>query len=270
MEDEKMEIKYRSIPGNTLLASNEKLLAECMELYSNHYGMWSKAGPHPGNHVKLSKERFLPWLQAESATLYYATLGEKVIGYAVAIRVKSKDFGTISWVTQLVVHSDYRNKGIAKNILFSIWCFSSDTAWGIVSSNPYAIRALEKATRRRAIPSRIKRNSKRLKNIGKEYVPYIDDDSEIWVFVYIFLYYVQIFHDIPQIVIFYPLNLLRQFIIPFGLLLPRIVHLIFVEMNVLLPFVSFVVNVIIYKCKINAINYFAMFSVLNFNSQNPC
>ncbi len=174
-----MEIKYRSIPGNTLLASNEKLLAECMELYSNHYGMWSKAGPHPGNHVKLSKERFLPWLQAESATLYYATLGEKVIGYAVAIRVKSKDFGTISWVTQLVVHSDYRNKGIAKNILFSIWCFSSDTAWGIVSSNPYAIRALEKATRRRAIPSRIKRNSKRLKNIGKEYVPYIDDDSEI-------------------------------------------------------------------------------------------
>lgn len=39
------------------------------------------------------------------------------------------------------IHSykDYRQQGIAKNILFSIWGFSNHFAWGIVSANPYAI-----------------------------------------------------------------------------------------------------------------------------------
>ena len=174
-----MNIKYYCIPGRMLLASNEGLLSHCIELYSNHYGIWGDQGAHPGEHVKLSRARLEPWLDSDSATLYYALLEEQLIGYAIAVRARSKNFGVISWVTQLVVHSDYRNQGIAKNLLFSIWGFSTDDVWGIVSSSPYAIRALEKATRRRATPVRIKKNLARLKNIGKEYVPYIDDGTEV-------------------------------------------------------------------------------------------
>lgn len=176
-----MNIAYHCIPGPMLLASNDILVNQCIDLYSNHYGVWGDKGVHPGKHVKLSRERLEPWLNSDSAMLYYATYQEKLIGYAIAVRAKSKNFGTISWVTQLVVHSDYRNQGIAKNILFSIWGFSTDDVWGIVSSNPYAIRALEKATRRRATPIRIKKNLARLKRIGKEYVPYINDDSDVMI-----------------------------------------------------------------------------------------
>lgn len=176
-----MNIKYHCIPGQLLLASNDSLVDQCIELYSNHYGIWGDKGVHPGKHVKLSRERLEPWLNSDSAMLYYATQEEQLIGYAIAVRAKSKNFGTISWVTQLVVHSDYRNQGIAKNILFSIWGFSTDDVWGIVSSNPYAIRALEKATRRRATPVRIKKNLTRLRRIGKEYVPYINDNTEVMV-----------------------------------------------------------------------------------------
>ena len=59
---------------------------------------------------------------------------------------------------QLVVHTDYRNQNVAKQLLYSIWCESSNFAWGIVSSNPYAIRALEKATRRRSSPKIIRKH----------------------------------------------------------------------------------------------------------------
>ena len=174
-----MKIEYSWVTGQMLLASNDDLVQQCIDLYSNHYGVWGDRGIHPGKRVKLSRGRLEPWLNTESAVLYYATHEDKLIGYAIAIRAKSKNFGTISWVTQLVVHSEYRNQGIAKNILFSIWGFSTDDVWGIVSSNPYAIRALEKATRRRATPMRIKKNLRRLKSIGKDYVPYIDDNMDV-------------------------------------------------------------------------------------------
>ena len=56
---------------------------------------------------------------------------------------------------------------------------SNDKAWGIVSSNPYAIRALEKATRRRTDPVRIKKNYRKLLNISAEFTPYINSETEI-------------------------------------------------------------------------------------------
>lgn len=174
-----MEIKYMQLPGKFLLSANDDFVNQCIDLYSNHYGIWGEKGPRPGEHVKLSRNRFSEWLSSDCSSIYYATLDDVLIGYAIAIRAKTKHIGTVTWVTQLVVHSQYRNQGIAKNLLFSIWGFSTDDVWGILSSNPYAIRALEKATRRRATPVRIKRNIKKLMSIGKEFVPYIDENTEV-------------------------------------------------------------------------------------------
>lgn len=176
----KGKIEYSCLPG-TLAAVNTSLLQECSELYSEHYGVWSDLGRKPGERIKLSEKRIIEWLNNEYANIYYATDGEKLIGYAIAFSKNETQYGIVTWVTQLVVHEKYRNQGVAKNLLFSIWGLSHHYAWGIVSANPYAIRALEKATRRRAIPCRIKKNVIKLRNVGRANVPFISDTTEFKV-----------------------------------------------------------------------------------------
>lgn len=169
-------IEYNCLPGY-LAAANNALLSECSRLYSEHYGIWSENGIRPKQHIKLSENKIREWLENDNVTIYYATENCNIIGYAIAFSRNEHNYGIVTWVTQLVVHEKYRHNGIAKNLLFSIWGFSNHYAWGIVSANPYAIRALEKATRRRAIPIRIKKNATKLRNIGRENVPFITDET---------------------------------------------------------------------------------------------
>jgi len=180
----KIEYKLESSLTNNLLTQ------EMAELYSNHYGLWgSKQVGKEGQRITLTPIKISKWLENEKA--YIATAradGKKLIGYAIAV-VKSKNKTVqniaendkskiISWVTQLVVHENYRQRGIARTLLFSFWGFSNYYAWGILSSNPYAIRALESATKRRAIPMTIKNRKDRLISFGKENIWYIDNETE--------------------------------------------------------------------------------------------
>jgi GNAT superfamily N-acetyltransferase len=138
-------------------SNNDKLLDECSSLFSDHYGVWSKESPYrSGERIRLSKGRIKKWLENPDSALYAARDCGKLVGYAIALRLRIERCGVVSWITQLVVHSDYRNQNVAKNILHSIWGFSDDFAWGLISASPYAVRALEKATRRRCDPARIK------------------------------------------------------------------------------------------------------------------
>nr|VFJ95687.1 MAG: Acetyltransferase (GNAT) family protein [Candidatus Kentron sp. LFY] len=163
------EIEYSWFPADFARVDKE-LLKECSCLYSEHYGHWSRNAPHaPGGKIRLSASKIRDcWLENKTANLYTVRLEKELIGYAIAIRPKYKDYGVFSWVTQLVVHEDYRNQGIAKRLLFSIWGLSNDFAWGLLTANPYAIRALEKATRRRCSPERIAINQRKLFNIARE------------------------------------------------------------------------------------------------------
>lgn len=166
-------ISYEWIPSNWV---DINLKTECAILYSNHYGKWSTCSPiRPGDDIRLSCERISQWLSNESSSIYLARNDKNLVGYAIAIRLKIPQYGVISWVTQLVVHEEFRKRNIAKNLLFSIWGLSDHFAWGIVSANPYAIRALEKATRRRCDPQRIKRNIRKIISIGVDNIPYIQD-----------------------------------------------------------------------------------------------
>jgi SAM-dependent methyltransferase len=61
-------------------------------------------------------------------------------------------------VSQLVVGQAYRNQGIATNLLYSVWQFSDRYAWGMVTASPYAVRALESATRRTCRVSEIRKH----------------------------------------------------------------------------------------------------------------
>jgi GNAT superfamily N-acetyltransferase len=55
--------------------------------------------------------------------------------------------GNALWITQLVVESTYRNRGIGAHLI-STALDSRDVCVGLVTSHPYAVRALEKACRR--------------------------------------------------------------------------------------------------------------------------
>lgn len=175
------KIKYQWSIGRMC---NDAIVNECSLLYSNNYGLWSDNNScNLNGQVKLSSQRIRKMLFKDDTDLYYAVDSDnnKIVGYAIALRKNIKNYGIVSWVTQLVVHEKYRNKGIAKNLLFSIWGLSNDYAWGIITSNPYAVRALEKATRRRSVPIRIKRNIKKIISIGNDNIDYINKDIEVVV-----------------------------------------------------------------------------------------
>ena len=163
-----MSIKYEWTSGNYAISMDayEGLIDQCSQLYSSQYGKWSKESPiRPGENISLSPEKICQWLENENSAIYWAKDNDKLIGYAIAIQIDVPKYGIISWVTQLVVHEEYRNREIAKKILHSIWGFTDHYAWGIISANPYAVRALEKTTRRRSDPQRIKHNIKKILSI---------------------------------------------------------------------------------------------------------
>jgi len=172
-----MNITYKWVPGSMV---HDDMLEECSKLYSAHYGVWSQNFPNaPGKQIRLSSARIKKWLENNNANLHIANNGDSLIAYAIAIKLKEKNYGVVSWVTQLVVHEEYRNIDVAKTLLFSIWGLSNHFAWGLITANPYAIRALEKATRRRCVPARIYKNRKKLFDIGKENLPYVQQDTSL-------------------------------------------------------------------------------------------
>jgi 2-polyprenyl-3-methyl-5-hydroxy-6-metoxy-1,4-benzoquinol methylase/GNAT superfamily N-acetyltransferase len=174
-----MEYEYKWLPG-TLVPQD--LAEKLASLYSDQYGKWSaKAARNPGGRIGLSTGRIQKLLNRAPARLAYALLDDRVVGYAIAIQEKVPDYGFISWVTQLVVHEDHRRKNVGKSLLFAIWTFTDHFAWGLLTANPYAIRALEKATRRRCQPPRISRNHRKLKTFALEFVDYVKENTELEV-----------------------------------------------------------------------------------------
>ena len=163
---------------------NESLINEMSELYSNHYGFWGKTSKYYTKRISLSPQKLREWTKNENVSIATARDDNKLVGYAIAIisyNNKSEKKNIISWVTQLVVHQNFRRHGIGKELLFSFWGFSNHYAWGIMSSNPYAIRALEKATHRRVNPKMIKQKEKGLKKFGIEQVSYLNEKTEFLI-----------------------------------------------------------------------------------------
>ncbi len=169
--------KYEYFPG--ILYYKAELLKELAAFYSSHYGIWSEKAPHSaGKNITLSDSKIKYWLDSELSELWTIRDVHKLIGYAIVLKGKSGSNEDVIWVTQFVIHEEYRNTGIGQRLLFSIWGFSSFFAWGLITANPYAIRALEKATRRRCEPLRIKKSMLQLYNFGKKNVSYINERTE--------------------------------------------------------------------------------------------
>ena len=142
---------------------DQQLLAACAELYSSSYGVWSTAargaGLTPGERIRRAPEDIAELLESPESFLAVAELPSgELVGYCVAVFTPTAGGeGRIAWVSQLVVGEAYRNAGVATNLLFSVWGFSDHYACGLVTSNPFAVRALESATRRACRLAEIRR-----------------------------------------------------------------------------------------------------------------
>lgn len=163
-EIELSSFTYEWLPGNAIPS---QLLKECSELFSTHYGCWSDLGPNPKKPVKMSQDRLRDYINGDNGWVAYAKDNDILIAYAFCQRFRTSQ-GNISLITQLVVHTDYRKKGIATRILNSIWGFSDHFAWGLATASPFAVRALEKATRRRVTPEKIAPHLSLLENIARQ------------------------------------------------------------------------------------------------------
>ena len=122
----------------------DDLVVECAALFSEHYGRYSATSViRPGQPVRFSADKLRALIAPTGCGLLTAKIGGMVVAYATVARLKLPDGGGFaSWVSQLVTHRDYREQRIAVRLLQTAWGFSDDVAWGLVTSNPYAIRAL--------------------------------------------------------------------------------------------------------------------------------
>ncbi len=147
-------------------------LKACSDLFSNHYGNWSLTTPGKSGPIKLSSNMIAKYLAPDGSSVSMAFSGSDLVGHAISLRRNIRSFGIVTWVTQLVVHSDFRQKRIATNLLESIWAFSNDFGWGLATVNPFTVRTLEAATRRRCDPRSIKPRLEVLTEAGQniEYV----------------------------------------------------------------------------------------------------
>ncbi|MGQ2940248.1 MULTISPECIES: GNAT family N-acetyltransferase [Sphingomonadaceae] len=164
-----MKYLYSMAAGNDV-SEDERFALK--RLFDEHYGEWSLADKRSGTRVKTSLKMLADLLDRDDAYLLMARHGADIVGYAIGSRFAAQD-GFISWVTQLVVHSEHQRQGIATRLLQSAWAFSDDFAWGLASANPFAIRALETARFRRCEPAVIAENRAALAQVLPQIAKYL-------------------------------------------------------------------------------------------------
>jgi SAM-dependent methyltransferase len=141
------DLRWRWIAGREA-ANNPQFVRECVALYSHEYGLWGPHGPAPGRHVQTSAARFRELVDDDAVGVASAYAADELVGYCVAAWIQTGDKGRLAWVSQLVVRGAYRRARVATTLLYGTWQFSDCYAWGLVTANPFAVRALETATRR--------------------------------------------------------------------------------------------------------------------------
>jgi GNAT superfamily N-acetyltransferase len=151
----------------------DEILYESASLFSQHYGLWSALGYKPHQRVRITDKRLLQEHFTTGGKIAIArdSHTNELIGQACAVQSQTDSVGTITWVTQVVVHTDYRQRGIATTLLKSLWK-DDHYAFGLCTSNPYTIRAMERATGRRCDSGEIQKNIKVLRTFANTHVKY--------------------------------------------------------------------------------------------------
>lgn len=139
-------------------------------LFSNNYGTYSNKHPNESKRneqIALNKRYYENLRNRNDTYVAFAKYGDSIIGQAFYV-VEYTNEGKLTWVIQLVVHKKYRKRGIAKKLLFSIWGFSNDCAWGLATTNPLTIKTLETATMREVNLETMRKNIDKIKRIAQK------------------------------------------------------------------------------------------------------
>lgn len=162
-----------------MLNLTDKELKECSDLYSENYGIYTRNAPcKAGENIKMAPSYYKKHYFKND---YYITLAYKnrvLVGQALYIRKKVNKWKYMTWIVQLVVKKTEREKGIAKKLMQSIWGFSNDYAWGLVTPNIYTIQTLESTTFRRCTPKIIKKHLYEIEKLASD-IDFIDPQKFI-------------------------------------------------------------------------------------------
>ena len=160
-----MHFTYKNIKCSQMSAEE---IAGCARLFSENYGFWSSSSQKElrGRSIRLSADRFKKMF-VEKPNRHVAMMfdDDVLIGQVLYIRCACPwhRHGMFTFVQQLVVRKDYRGQRLGLKMLQSVFGFSGDAAWGLYTSNPLTIRALEDATFRHISVEKIQENLPQLK-----------------------------------------------------------------------------------------------------------
>lgn len=127
-------------------------IAACAALFSAHYGTWSPRGLRPGQRISMIASRLYDaCLFDEDCGVVLHHAGGVLVGHAFFRRFMitcnvggAAVAGPVVWVTQLVVATAERGRHVASEMLLRL-CSRDLVAFGLLSSHPHAVRALEHA-----------------------------------------------------------------------------------------------------------------------------
>lgn len=147
-----------------MLELTEEELKNSSDLFSENYGVYSNSCANKaGQQIKMGVSYYKKHYLNDDYRIAMAYNGDSLIGHAIYIKKVVEEDIKMSWVIQLVVHNQYRGKGIGTRLLHSIWGFSNYSAWGLATANPCTVKVLENATLRRANPKIISQNLDKIK-----------------------------------------------------------------------------------------------------------
>ncbi|KAH6691677.1 hypothetical protein F5X68DRAFT_229526 [Plectosphaerella plurivora] len=130
---------------------SDEMLRKAALLFSKDYGIWGRAPanaafkPKPGTQINLTASRVRAQCFPEAADAVYATaiMDGVLVGNVFGCRW-SYNGKSVLWITQLVVSSSFRRRGVATRMLESL-LQDGDEIFGILSSHPAALKALSRA-----------------------------------------------------------------------------------------------------------------------------
>ena len=112
------------------------ILKKISDLYSQYYATWQNTN----KPVRLSVSKLQTDFLFDENCNFCMIDAEILIGYVI-YRKYNHPIGRICWISQLLIHPEYRNKGFAKHLITKV---SRDCdIIGIASSNPYSIKAVQ-------------------------------------------------------------------------------------------------------------------------------
>lgn len=156
-------------------------LKHISRLFSENYGIYSKNHPKQelqGKQIKLGLKYYQNLAKNNHNYVALAYYDRELVGQAFYV-IENTSEGAMTWVIQLVIDKKYRRHQVAKKLLFSIWGFSNDRAWGLATTNPVTIKTLESATMRKVSLSAMQKNINLIKQIAQK----IDFVKETEIFI---------------------------------------------------------------------------------------